>query len=59
MVIYLWYRYPNDWEQIQSNRLDYYKKAAIEVEVKVDIATPNIMKSHLPEEKEELTDTGE
>ncbi|HBW38120.1 Ger(x)C family spore germination protein [Desulfosporosinus sp. BICA1-9] len=48
---YLWYRYPNDWEQIQSNRLDYYEKAAIEVEVKVDIKAPNIMRSHPPEEK--------
>ncbi len=53
---YLWYRYPNDWEQIQSNRLDYYKKAAIEVEVKVDIAAPNVMRSHPPEEKEELSE---
>lgn len=50
---YLWYRYPNDWEQIQSNQLDYYKKAAIEVDVKVDIAAPNIMRSRPPEEIKE------
>jgi spore germination protein KC len=48
---YLWYRYPNDWKQIQSNWLDYYKKAAIEVDVKVDIASPHLMRSHPPEEK--------
>ncbi len=56
---YLWYRYPNDWEKIQSNRLDYYKKAAIAVDVKVNIAAPDIMRSHPPEGKEELPDTGE
>jgi len=56
---YLWYRYPNDWEQIQSNQLDYYKKATIEVDVKVDILAPNVMRSHPPDEKEELTDTAE
>jgi spore germination protein KC len=50
---YLWYRYPNDWEQIQSNWLDYYQKVAIEVKVKADIAAPNIMRSHPPKEKEE------
>ena len=55
---YLWYRYPNDWKQIQPNSLDYYQKAAIEVEVKVNIEAPNIMRSRPPEEKEELNDTG-
>jgi spore germination protein KC len=56
---YLWYRYPNDWEKIQSNGSDYYKKVAIEVEVNVDIAAPNIMRSQPPNEKDELTNTGQ
>jgi len=55
---YLWYRYPNDWGQIQSNWLDYYQKASIEFDVKVNIVAPNIMRSRPPEEKEELSDTG-
>ncbi len=45
---YIANRYPNDWEQIQSNWRDYYKQAAIEIEVKANIAAANIMRSHPP-----------
>ena len=45
---YIANRYPNDWEQVQSNWRDYYKQAAIEVEVKANVAAANIMRSHPP-----------
>lgn len=56
---YLWYRYPNDWETVQSVWLAYYEKAAIKVDVKVNIASPNIMRSRPSEEEEASTDTDE
>lgn len=47
---YIMNRYPNDWEQIQSDWPEYYKKAAIEIEVKVNISSSNIMRSRPPQE---------
>ena len=57
---YIMNRYPNDWKRIKSNWRSYYQKADIEVEVKVKIATPNIMRSHPPDSyKDEQPETGE
>ncbi|SPF40834.1 exported hypothetical protein [Candidatus Desulfosporosinus infrequens] len=57
---YIMNRYPNDWEQIQSNWREYYKKAAIEVEVTVNISSPNILRSHPTNENDTAqSETGE
>ncbi len=57
---YIMNRYPNDWKRIKSDWRSYYQKGDIEVEVKVNIATPNIMRTHQPDnEKEEQPDVGE
>lgn len=55
---YLMNRYPNDWEQIRSNWREYYPRAAIEVEVKVNISSANIMRSRLPREDTEERNEG-
>lgn len=47
---YICNRYPNDWEQIKSGWEEYYDKAAIEVDVKVNILAPNVLRSRLPKQ---------
>lgn len=44
--------YPNDWDHVKANWLDYYKRAAIQVDVKVNINSANVMRSHLPAQEE-------
>jgi len=45
---YIMSRYPKDWKRISSDWQNYYRKATIDVQVKVTIETPNVMRSHLP-----------
>lgn len=47
---YIRNRYPKDWEQIQSDWYDYYKKAEITVEVNVNVTSTNIMRPRYPKE---------
>ncbi len=57
---YIMNRYPIDWKKIGPNWRDHYKNAAIDVQVKVEISTPNIMRSHPPQGEEgHQSETGE
>ncbi|GAB6171894.1 Ger(x)C family spore germination protein [Paradesulfitobacterium aromaticivorans] len=49
----LMYRYPKDWEQVKSEWRELYKEAVLEVEVKVNITSSNIMHSRVPHDDED------